>query len=142
MKPESMTVAVVGLGYVGLPLAVEFGKKYSTIGFDLSTDKVMSYRSFRDPTGEVPEEELRAAKLLEVSADPAQRVNQLVEEYLMRQARGPLLADLGAAGAAPVGRREAHHRVVVLGTASPPPLLGIAVLTRIRNQQDLFRVVS
>src|SRR5665213_4220725 len=43
------TVAVVGLGYVGLPLAVEFGKRYRTIGFDLSKEKVASYRQFVDP---------------------------------------------------------------------------------------------
>ena len=47
------TVAVVGLGYVGLPLAVEFGKKYRTIGFDLSAEKVANYRNHVDPTGEV-----------------------------------------------------------------------------------------
>ena len=47
------TVAVVGLGYVGLPLAVEFGKKWRTIGFDLSAAKVESYKKFVDPTGEV-----------------------------------------------------------------------------------------
>ena len=34
------TIAVIGLGYVGLPLAVEFGKKFTTLGFDLSADKV------------------------------------------------------------------------------------------------------
>jgi UDP-N-acetyl-D-glucosamine/UDP-N-acetyl-D-galactosamine dehydrogenase len=41
---EQCVVAVVGLGYVGLPLAVEFGKKFETIGFDLSTSKIDSYR--------------------------------------------------------------------------------------------------
>jgi len=66
-----MTVAVVGLGYVGLPLAVEFGKRHRTIGFDLSKDKVDSYRRHVDPTGEVSTEELRASKMLEVGADPA-----------------------------------------------------------------------
>jgi UDP-N-acetyl-D-galactosamine dehydrogenase len=45
------TVAVVGLGYVGLPLAIEFGKKYRTIGFDLSQDKIDAYRKKLDPTG-------------------------------------------------------------------------------------------
>ncbi|MDR3221918.1 MAG: nucleotide sugar dehydrogenase [Candidatus Accumulibacter sp.] len=64
------TVAVVGLGYVGLPLAVEFGKKWRTIGFDLSADKIASYRKFIDPTGEVGSEELRAAARLEVGNDP------------------------------------------------------------------------
>ncbi len=65
------TVAVVGLGYVGLPLAVEFGKKWRTIGFDLSAAKVASYKKFVDPTGEVSTEDLRAATHLEVVTDPA-----------------------------------------------------------------------
>jgi len=64
-------VAVVGLGYVGLPLAVEFGKKRRTIGFDLSTEKVESYRRFCDPTGEVSDADLRAASQLTVTTDPA-----------------------------------------------------------------------
>ena len=57
------TVAVVGLGYVGLPLAVEFGKKHRTIGFDLSREKVASYRRHVDPTGEVTTEDLRGKKI-------------------------------------------------------------------------------
>ena len=60
----SETVAVVGLGYVGLPLAVEFGKKLDTIGYDLSAEKVESYRRHLDPNGEVSEHELRAARQL------------------------------------------------------------------------------
>jgi len=63
-------VAVVGLGYVGLPLAVEFGKKRKTIGFDLSQAKVENYRRFIDPTGEVSSEDLRAADQLTVTIDP------------------------------------------------------------------------
>ncbi len=65
------TIAVVGLGYVGLPLAVEFGKKYPTIGFDLSTEKIEHYRRFVDPTGEVRSEDLRAATQLTVGTDPS-----------------------------------------------------------------------
>ncbi len=65
------TVAVVGLGYVGLPLAVEFGKKTPTIGFDLSTAKIDAYRRFVDPTGEVSGDDLRAAKQLRVTTDAA-----------------------------------------------------------------------
>jgi UDP-N-acetyl-D-galactosamine dehydrogenase len=64
-------VAVVGLGYVGLPLAVEFGKKMKTVGFDLSQAKVESYRKFNDPTGEVTSADLRAASQLNVTSDPA-----------------------------------------------------------------------
>src|SRR6478672_1211886 len=64
------TVAVVGLGYVGLPLAVEFGKKYRTIGFDISEEKVAAYAKGRDPTGEVSTEEFRAASKLQVTTNP------------------------------------------------------------------------
>jgi len=63
------TIAVVGLGYVGLPLAVEFGKKYPTIGFDLALDKVKAYRRRVDPTGEVSSAELEAATRLRFTTD-------------------------------------------------------------------------
>ena len=68
---ENTVVAVVGLGYVGLPLAVEFGKKYRTLGYDLSEAKIASYRNHCDPTGEVSPESLKAATKLTVSTDPA-----------------------------------------------------------------------
>ncbi|HEX6361877.1 MAG TPA: nucleotide sugar dehydrogenase [Albitalea sp.] len=72
MNPStSPTIAVVGLGYVGLPLAVEFGKKYRTLGFDLSAEKVAAYGRFVDPTGEVSSDDLRAAKGLACSTDPS-----------------------------------------------------------------------
>ncbi len=63
-------IAIVGLGYVGLPLAVEFGKQFQTIGFDLSADKIAAYSEFRDPTGEVSTDNLRAAAKLECTSDP------------------------------------------------------------------------
>lgn len=65
-----MKIAVVGLGYVGLPLAVEFGKKFPTVGLDLSEEKVEAYRSFMDPTGEVSSADLRAAAQLTCHTDP------------------------------------------------------------------------
>mgnify|MGYP000988005068 FL=1 len=65
------TIAVVGLGYVGLPLAVEFGKKFRTIGLDLSAEKIACYKQYFDPSGEVSTEALNAAKLLEVGTDAA-----------------------------------------------------------------------
>ena len=40
IKDENLKIAIIGLGYVGLPLAVEFGKKVSTIGFDINTSRV------------------------------------------------------------------------------------------------------
>jgi UDP-N-acetyl-D-galactosamine dehydrogenase len=65
------TIAIVGLGYVGLPLAVEFGKQHPTIGFDLSAAKVDAYRRHVDPTGEVSTAELKAATQLRATTDPA-----------------------------------------------------------------------
>ncbi len=65
-------VAVVGLGYVGLPLAVEFGKKLDTIGYDLAATKIESYRRFCDPTGEVSSEDLRAAVRFTPTSDASQ----------------------------------------------------------------------
>ena len=69
--PADPVIAVVGLGYVGLPLAVEFGRRFATVGFDLSEEKVAAYREHRDPTGEVSTEQLREAKRLRVTCDPA-----------------------------------------------------------------------
>lgn len=69
------TVAVVGLGYVGLPLAIEFGKRYPTIGFDLSHRKVESYKRGVDPTGEVSREAFAAAKYLTVTTSAAEIAN-------------------------------------------------------------------
>ncbi|CAG0958493.1 partial UDP-N-acetyl-D-galactosamine dehydrogenase, partial [Rhodocyclaceae bacterium] len=70
MLSRETTVAVVGLGYVGLPLAVEFGKRYTTIGYDLSEAKIAAYREYRDPTGEVSAADLKAAIHLDVTTDP------------------------------------------------------------------------
>lgn len=64
-------VGVVGLGYVGLPLAVEFGKKMPTVGVDLSAEKVEAYLRHCDPTGEVASEDLAAAVHLTCTTDAA-----------------------------------------------------------------------
>jgi len=64
------TVAVVGLGYVGLPLAVAFGKQMRTIGFDLNTQKLASYKLGVDPSGEVSSEDLNSSNMLEYTNDP------------------------------------------------------------------------
>jgi len=71
MNPSTST-AIVGLGYVGLPLAIAFGKRFPTIGFDLSKEKVAAYREGRDPTGEVPHDAFRQAKHLHCTNNPAE----------------------------------------------------------------------
>lgn len=64
-------IAVVGLGYVGLPLATAFGKLLPTIGYDLSAQKIENYRRYHDPSGTVSSGELRAAENLTVTTNPA-----------------------------------------------------------------------
>jgi UDP-N-acetyl-D-glucosamine/UDP-N-acetyl-D-galactosamine dehydrogenase len=63
-------IAVIGLGYVGLPLAVEFGKQRPTIGFDININRIEELRAGRDDTLEVSAEELASAKHLLITADP------------------------------------------------------------------------
>ena len=68
-------VAVIGLGYVGLPLAVESGKTYSTIGFDINPERIEELLVGKDRTLEISPEELATATKLRVTWDP----NQLEE---------------------------------------------------------------
>jgi UDP-N-acetyl-D-galactosamine dehydrogenase len=64
LKLRNCRIAVVGLGYVGLPLAVEFGKRYETLGFDVKPERVAQLRAGRDTTLEVTREELKSARQL------------------------------------------------------------------------------
>ena len=65
---ETARIAIIGLGYVGLPLAVEFGKRYDTIGFDIRAERVEALRSGHDSTLEVDAAELAGARRLSYSA--------------------------------------------------------------------------
>jgi UDP-N-acetyl-D-galactosamine dehydrogenase len=64
-------VAVVGLGYVGLPLVIEFGKLGRTIGFDIATEKVAKCNAGTDPSREIPDAEMAAAVHATYTTDPA-----------------------------------------------------------------------
>lgn len=66
-----MTVAIIGLGYVGLPLVVEFGRHMRTIGFDTAEMKVEACRNFIDPAAELSSDDLRSSTLAEYTTDPA-----------------------------------------------------------------------
>jgi UDP-N-acetyl-D-galactosamine dehydrogenase len=68
-------LAIIGLGYVGLPLAVEFGKKYSTIGFDINATRIDQLKKGYDRTLEVNTEELKESKQLSFTT----RVEKLKE---------------------------------------------------------------
>ena len=64
MSSENYKIAIIGLGYVGLPLAIEFGKKFQTIGFDKSKERINQLNDGVDKTLEVSKGELKASKLL------------------------------------------------------------------------------
>ena len=70
-RPDDTRVAVLGLGYVGLPLAVGFGHQLPTLGFDINTARIEELRAHRDHTLEVSPQELAATPQLRFSADPA-----------------------------------------------------------------------
>ena len=71
MIPEirKCRIGIVGLGYVGLPLAVEFGKHYETVGFDVKAERIAQLRRGRDVTLEVTGAELKAARRLTFTTD-------------------------------------------------------------------------
>jgi len=69
MELNQVKIAVIGLGYVGLPLAVEFGKKYDTLGFDINSKRVAELQGGTDHTKEVEPDELKKADKLKYSAD-------------------------------------------------------------------------
>ena len=72
VKATEMRLAVVGLGYVGLPLAIEFGKAFSVVGVDISARKIAEFQGGLDVTGQVENAEFKAAKGLTFTSDFSQ----------------------------------------------------------------------
>ena len=70
VKSGEIKLGLIGLGYVGLPLAVEFGKKFDTVGFDVKRERLEALRNGEDSTLETSPDELKAAKFLKYSCDP------------------------------------------------------------------------
>lgn len=69
---KKKAIGVIGLGYVGLPVAVTFGRQYSTIGFDIKKPMIEAYKKCVDPTGEMSPEELKSAVYLKYTTDPSE----------------------------------------------------------------------
>ena len=76
LQISNTKIAIIGLGYVGLPLAVEFGKHFPTLGFDINTERIQELNSGRDRTLELDSAELASATMLRYASDTAQ-----LEEY-------------------------------------------------------------
>ncbi|HLI19154.1 MAG TPA: Vi polysaccharide biosynthesis UDP-N-acetylglucosamine C-6 dehydrogenase TviB [Rhodanobacteraceae bacterium] len=69
-RPDAIHIAVIGLGYVGLPLAVGFGRQLPTLGFDVKRERITELQQHRDHTLEVTPDELRGASQLRFSHEP------------------------------------------------------------------------
>ena len=61
---KEMKIAIIGLGYVGLPLAIELGKKYSVVGFDKDMNRINDLKRYTDKTLEVKKEKLKSSNIL------------------------------------------------------------------------------
>jgi len=75
LKNNNIVIGIIGMGYVGLPLAVEFGKKYSIIGFDININRIKELKSGKDSTLEVEPEELKTTTKLKYTS----KLNQIAE---------------------------------------------------------------
>ena len=82
-------IAIIGLGYVGLPLAVEFGKSRPVLGFDINEARIQELRSGKDSTLEVSSEDLALAKSLTFSRDVAALSD--CDVFLLLQSRRQLI---------------------------------------------------
>ena len=69
MKLQSTKIGIIGLGYVGLPLAIEFSKKFNVVGFDVNDVRIQDLENGLDLTNEVDESDLKKAKNLVFSSD-------------------------------------------------------------------------
>ena len=69
MNLDKVKIAVIGQGYVGLPLAIEFGKKYPTLGFDINKARIDELKKGVDHTNEATPEQLISAKQLTFSSN-------------------------------------------------------------------------
>ena len=69
IKKQDFKIAIIGLGYVGLPLAVEFGKKFKTVGFDINEIRIKELLDYNDSTMEVSRNQLLDSKSLILSSN-------------------------------------------------------------------------
>jgi len=120
---DGIRIAVIGLGYVGLPLAVAFGRVVPTLGFDIDSKRVAELRGHHDHTLEASEDELRAAKDLTFADDAASlagcnvfivTVPTPIDEY-----KRPDLRPLEAASRT-VGRAIARGGVAIYESSASP----------------------
>jgi UDP-N-acetyl-D-galactosamine dehydrogenase len=122
-RTDDTRVAVVGLGYVGLPLAVGFGRQVPTLGFDIDEARIAELRAYRDHTLEVAAEELQATSRLRFSAEASDldacNVFIVTVPTPIDAAKRPDLGPLQAASRT-VGRALSRGAVVVFESTVYP----------------------
>ena len=69
IRESEISIAIIGLGYVGLPLAIEFAKKYPVVGYDLNNERICELKKGYDRTGEVDSKGLDDSKKLVLSSN-------------------------------------------------------------------------
>ena len=129
---EDARIAVVGLGYVGLPLAVEFGKQFDTIGFDLKAERIEELRAGKDSTLEVEPEALAAASRLSYVDSPEGiagcNVYIVTVPTPVGQTNRPVLTPLKRAS------ESEHQRMAMKPSAGTSIPMAIGVNPRFRSQ--------
>lgn len=145
--PDPLRIAVIGLGYVGLPLAAALGQRFDTLGFDVKAARVAELRAGADSTGEVTAEELAAARLLRCSSDEADLADRNVFivavptpiDRSLRPDLGPLLA-----ASRTVGRNIRKGAVVIYestvypGATEEDCIPVVEELSGLRYNRDFF----
>ncbi|WP_348826592.1 Vi polysaccharide biosynthesis UDP-N-acetylglucosamine C-6 dehydrogenase TviB [Halomonas sp. RT37] len=144
---DKARIAVIGLGYVGLPLAVEFGKRYPTLGFDISAERIAQLHDSIDTTREVTPGELNLAPLLSFTYQPARLADAnvyivTVPTPIDAQHNPDLTPLLGAS--ATVGRVIAKGDIVIFestvypGATEDECIPVIEKLSGLRYNRDFF----
>ena len=139
-RPDAIHLAVIGLGYVGLPLAVGFGRKLPTLGFDVNAARIDELKQHRDHTLEVTPDELRAASQLDFSHDAAdlKRCNVFIVTVPtpIGRAKRPDLSPLKAASNT-VGRAIGKGDVVIFESTVYPGATEEACVPIIERESGL-----
>ena len=114
-KQRTETIAVVGLGYVGLPLAAAFSEHYTVIGYDANGEKIEQYRRGEDGTEELGNERLKACKVRFTADETALREADVVIVAVPTPIHGDNTPDLSPVVSASrtVGRNLKHGALVI-----------------------------
>ncbi|HEY9217545.1 MAG TPA: nucleotide sugar dehydrogenase [Phenylobacterium sp.] len=144
---EPVRLAVLGLGYVGLPLAVAFGRHHPTVGFDINADRIAELRRGVDRTLEVDPEELSASGQISFSSDPEQlkgcnvfivTVPTPIDQHKRPDLGALLAATRTVAGAVGPGGVVVYESTVYPGATEDDCIPVIEKATGMAYNQDFF----